>query len=380
MKYDERVQEILEYLQHAIAAGELRESDPQAIAAAIRKKSATVLSDVEVLRILRKLRHDVQGVGILEPIFSIPGLTDVVVNGKDHIFYDRGQGMERFPLHFETEEDVRRLATRLILSAGSRLDESQCFANGVLERLDGTNIRIHAVLSPPAQAGTCLSLRVLRQVSVSLEELAQQQTFQQDTVALLRRIIAKRHSFLIIGGTGSGKTTLLSAMLGEVPAQERLIVLEDTAELQPNHPHVLTMVTRGANTEGKGAIVLSDLLQQSLRMRPDRIIVGEIRGPEVIDLLTALNTGHEGCAGTLHANDVREVPARIEALAALGNMGRETVLAQLAAAAPLILVMKRTATGRRLHQIGMIDSFPPQVQVVWSHKTGPTSQLMKVLA
>lgn len=338
------------------------------IAQLIRAEAGGVISDVEVLQVLRQLRNDTTGVGALEPVLAIPGVTDVVVNGPEEVWFDRGNGMERATARFESEQQVRKLATRLITSTGRRLDDAACFADARIARSDGSSIRVHAVLSPPAERGTKISLRVLRQARLSLEELQARGTISEEALGKLREIVEKRRSFLVIGGTGSGKTTLLSALLAHASEKERLLIIEDTAELNPVHPHVLTMVTRAKNTEGQGEVSMSELLKQALRMRPDRIILGEIRGAEVIDLLAALNTGHEGCAGTIHANSIEEVPARLEALAALGGMERGALHAQLAAARPMVLAMRRVGGVRSLHQIGELSGTPLQIRILWEEK------------
>lgn len=335
------------------------------------RAEAGVISDVDVLDLLRQLRHDSLGVGILEQLLALDGVTDIVVNGPDQVWFDRGRGLEESELRFRSDAEVRRLATRLAVACGRRLDDAQPFADGRLRRADGSQIRIHALLSPPADNGTCLSLRILRQAVTTLAELVNLGSLNQDIADLLRAVVRHRQAFLVVGGTGSGKTTLLSALLAEVPDNERLLCIEDTAELQPPHPHVVSLVARARNTEGSGEITLSDLLRQALRMRPDRIVVGEIRGAEVVDLLAALNTGHDGGAGTVHANSLTEVPARLEALAALGGLDRVALHTQLSAAVRVVIAMRRTATGRQVHQLGVLHGNPVTATVIWDIDQGP---------
>lgn len=357
-------------LQASIAEDPTLGNNPATLARLIREQ-AGVISDVEVLDILRQLRNDTSGLGLLEQVLARPGITDVVVNGPHDVFVDQGEGLERVAVSFASDAEVRRLATRLAISCGQRLDDAQPFADGRINRDDGTSLRIHALLAPPSESGTCLSIRVLRQSNASLSELIANDTITEEAAELLRAMIAARTSFLVIGGTGSGKTTLLSALLSEVPATERLLIIEDTAELRPNHPHTVTLVARRANAEGTGEIAMSQLLRQALRMRPDRIIVGEIRGAEVVDLLAALNTGHDGGAGTLHANSLSEVPARMEALAALGGLDRTGLHSQLSAAVDVILTMSREPEGRRLKEIGIVSGNPVTTEVIWSREHGP---------
>ena len=193
----------------------------------------------------------------------------------------------------------------------------------------------------------------------------------EEIAAVLRGIVAARKAFLVVGGTGSGKTTLLGAMLAAVSHSQRIVCIEDTPELRPPHPHVVSLVARTNNVEGHGQITMSDLLKQALRMRPDRIVVGEIRGAEVVDLLAALNTGHDGGAGTIHANSLPEIPARMEALAALGGLDTHALHSQLSAAIDVVLAMRRTPHGRVLHQIGVLTGNPVRINVLWEHERGP---------
>ncbi|ANR61335.1 TadA family conjugal transfer-associated ATPase [Corynebacterium glutamicum] len=354
---------VVENVQRIIATKETPPTSAE-IASLIREQ-AGVISNEDIVMVLRRLRSDSVGVGPLESLLALPGVTDVLVNAHDSVWIDRGQGVEKVDMDLGSEEAVRRLATRLALTCGRRLDDAQPFADGRITRDDGSVLRIHAVLAPLAESGTCISVRVLRQARLSLDDLINSGTVPEDIAPALRNIINQRRSFLVVGGTGTGKTTLLSAMLTEVPADQRIICIEDTAELHPGHPSTINLVSRQANVEGAGAVSMADLLKQSLRMRPDRIVVGEIRGAEVVDLLAAMNTGHDGGAGTIHANSISEVPARMEALAATGGLDRMALHSQLAAAVDIVLVMKHTPFGRRLAQLGVLRGNPVTTQVVW---------------
>ncbi|WJZ01481.1 TadA family conjugal transfer-associated ATPase [Corynebacterium freiburgense] len=360
--------ELVERVQRKLAESSTA-YDPSAIAQCIRDE-AGVISDEDVLGVLRRISNDSHGAGILEQVLAVPGVTDVLVNGPKEVWFDRGEGLERAHLQFENDAEVRQLATRLAVACGRRLDDAQPFADGRLQRPDSSSIRVHALLSPPADGGTCVSLRVLRQAVTTLNGLVDRGTMSEESATVLSRIIRARQSFLVVGGTGSGKTTLLGAMLAEVPHTERIICIEDTAELHPPHPHVVSLVSRARNVEGNGEITMTDLLRQALRMRPDRIIVGEIRGGEVVDLLAALNTGHDGGAGTVHANSLREIPARMEALAALGGLDRKALHSQLSAAVKIVVSMRRTSHGRQLHQIGVLTGNPVQVYPIWDIDRG----------
>lgn len=348
----------------------LAATDPVILARLIREESP-VISDVDVLETLRRLRDDTTGAGRLDHLLAAGDITDVLVNGPREVWVDRGQGLQRADITFSSDDEVRALAVRLATACGRRLDDAQPFADGRLHRADGATVRVHALLAPPSASGTCLSLRVLQQASTTLDNLVERGSVPPAQAQLLRGLVRARRSFLVVGGTGTGKTTLLSSLLAEVAHTERILCIEDTAELRPNHPHVLNLVTRGANTDGAGSITMSQLLKQALRMRPDRIVVGEIRGAEVVDLLTALNTGHDGGAGTVHANSTTEVPARLEALAALGGLERDALHAQLAAAVSVVLAMRRTSTGERvLGQIAVLEGRPVSARVIWDSVDG----------
>lgn len=362
--------ELLERVQRRLAELPGTAQDPTVLARLVREE-AGVISDVDVLDLLRRLRHDSTGVGLLEQVLAQEGVTDVVVNGLSGVWFDRGRGLERAEVGFASDGEVRRLATRLAVACGRRLDDAQPFADGRLAREDGSSVRIHALLSPPAEVGTCLSLRVLRQATTTLDQLVARGTLPGEIAGLLKAVVRARKAFLVVGGTGSGKTTMLAALLAEVGHGERIICIEDTAELHPPHPHVLNLVSRSRNIEGSGEVTMADLLRQALRMRPDRIVVGEIRGAEVVDLLAALNTGHDGGSGTIHANSLAEVPARMEALAVLGGLGRVALHSQLAAAVDVVVAMRRQADGRRIvHQVGVLDGNPVTAHPVWDADRG----------
>lgn len=278
-------------------------------------------------------------------------VTDVLVNGPQEIWVERADRLERVDVQFEDEAAVRRLAQRLAVQAGRRLDDASPFVDARLP--DGT--RLHAVLPPIAVNGTAISLRVPRRRLYSLDELERLGTLTASSAAILAEIVRRRVPFLITGGAGTGKTTLLSTLLSLCAAEERLVLVEDCAELMPDHPHVVRLETRPANQEGRGQVTIRDLIKQALRMRPSRIVLGEARGAEIMDLFSALNTGHEGGCGTLHANRPHDIPARIEALALLAGVSREAVHSQASAALRIAVHLDRNEFGRRyLQSIAMV--------------------------
>lgn len=325
---------------------------PARVAAALREEIGGLGGDVA--DVLTALASEIVGAGPLAPLLADPAVTDVLVNGPGEVWVDRGGGLERTSVRFSDETAVRRLAQRLVASSGRRLDDAQPWVDARLA--DG--IRVHAVLPPLAPAGTCLSLRVPRRQVFSLDELVLAGTIPPDGAVLLGALVRSRTAFLVTGGTGTGKTTLLSALLTLADPADRVLLVEDASELRPSLPHVVSLEARPANVEGAGEVTLRDLVRQALRMRPDRVVVGEVRGPEVVDLLAALNTGHEGGCGTLHANSAADVPARLEALASTAGLSRAALHSQLAAALRVVVHLQRASGVRRIAQICVLDRQP----------------------
>jgi len=301
-----------------------------------------VVDDLGLRRLTSSLSADLQGFGPLEPLLADASVTDVTVNGAAEVWADRGNGMHLTPIRFADDGSVRRLAQRLASSAGRRFDEAAPFVDAPLPH----GVRLHAML-PPLADRISLVLRIPRHRAWSLADLVAVGMVAPGLEPALRLLIEQRRTFLVTGGTGSGKTTLLNALLGVVAADERLVVVEDTRELAPQHPHVVLLQTRPPNIEGAGAVSMQDLVRQTLRMRPDRVVVGEVRGAEVVDLLTAFNTGHDGGCGTVHANSAHDLMPRLEALAGLGGLGREALHRLVAAAIEAVVHLERAADGQR---------------------------------
>ncbi|MDN5918232.1 MAG: TadA family conjugal transfer-associated ATPase [Pseudonocardia sp.] len=347
------------------------ETGPAAVAAAVRAEAGGVASDLDVLAALRTLRQEFVGAGPLDPLLRDPRTTDVLVTAPGAVWVDRGSGLQRTAVTFADEPAVRRLAQRLALSAGRRLDDASPYVDGWLA---DAGVRLHAVLPPVAADGTSISLRVLRPATHDLGELRRLGSLDAAGEAVLRAVVAARLAVLVAGGTGSGKTTVLNALLSAVDPAERLVTVEDAEELRPRHPHVVRLVARPENIEGAGGVPLRELVRQALRMRPDRLVVGEVRGAEVCDLLAALNTGHDGGACTVHANSVREIPARMQALAGLGGMSPATLHSQLAAAVQVVLQMRRHRDGGRvLDAVGVLhrdDDDGVSVSPAWTRGRG----------
>ncbi|MDQ1657299.1 MAG: pilus assembly protein CpaF [Cryptosporangiaceae bacterium] len=341
-----------------------------AVAAAVQAESLAPVGDVTLRRLTGRLRSELAGAGPLEPLLADPAVTDVLVNGPGAVWVDRGRGLCRVEVGLGDDESLRRLAQRLAGACGRRLDDAQPWVDGQLP--DGT--RLHAILPPLAGPGVCLSLRTFRQRAFTTAELVTAGTLTAESAALVTAIVQARLAFLVTGGTGSGKTTVLGALLALADPADRILIVEDAAELRPAHPHVIGLQARQTNAEGAGAVTLRDLVRQALRMRPDRIVVGECRGAEVADLLAAMNTGHEGGAGTLHANSPADVPARLEALAAAGGLGRDALHSQLAAAIHCVVHLRRGRSGRMADEVcvlvrgasGLVEAVP-----AWRRGGGP---------
>ncbi|MBL0887931.1 TadA family conjugal transfer-associated ATPase [Myceligenerans sp. I2] len=323
-------------------------------AAAVReavRDSGRVLGSSALEALGRAARAELLGAGPLQDLLEEEDVTDVLVNGPDDVWMDRGRGLERVAVALGTTADVRALAVRLAAIGGQRLDDAQPSVDARLP--DGT--RLHAVLEPLAPAGAAISLRVLRSRAFSPDELVASGTLPTEWTKLLGTLVERRANILVSGGTGSGKTTLLTALLSLAGPAERIVTVEEARELTPHHPHVMPLVTRRANVEGAGGVTLADLVRDALRMRPDRIVLGECRGAEVREVLMAMNTGHDGGLATLHANAVAVVPARLEALAALAGMTREAVAAQAAGALDVVLHLRRERGRRYLAEIGVVS-------------------------
>ena len=295
-----------------------------------------------------RLRQQVLGLGPLASWVARADVTDVLVNGDGRVWVDRGGGVEDTGVRLDPA-GARARAVRLAGRARRRLDDAQPWVDGVLPG----GVRLHAVLPPVAEAGTHLSLRVPRRQPVGVAGLGDLGAVGAALATLLRQVVAARLSFLVVGGTGAGKTTVLGALLAECGAHERIVVVEDVRELAPSHPHVVRLQGRTPNVEGAGAVTMVDLVRQALRMRPDRLVVGEVRGAEVRELLAALNTGHDGGAGTVHANGIDETPARLEALGALAGLRRDAVHAQLRGAVQVVVEVARQGTTRFVRAIGV---------------------------
>ncbi len=331
--------------QH-IRAG--RRPDPQVLAE-VAGAGRVTLGSGGVARLAAALADSVWGAGALEPLLADPEVTDVAVNGDGSVWVDRGDGMVRVPVELGDVAARRALAVRLAAAAGRRLDEAAPCCDARLP----SGVRLHAILPPLVPDGVHVTLRVPARRRVRLTDLVEAGSCSGEWARLLHALVTRRVSFLVSGGTGAGKTTLLAALLAEVDPTHRLVVVEDVRELTVDHPHVVRLEGRAPNVEGVGAVSMVELVRQALRMRPDRIVVGEVRGGEVRELLAALNTGHEGGCGTLHANSPADVPARLEALGALAGLSPDAVHAQVLSAVQVVVHVCRVGRLRRVESISV---------------------------
>ncbi|MEQ8798511.1 MAG: CpaF family protein [Salinisphaeraceae bacterium] len=313
--------------------------------------------------------NELVGFGPIQPLVDDDEVDDIVVNGPDHIFTERGGRLGVEPLRFNDNAHIIRVIQRILAPLGRRVDESTPMVDARLP--DGS--RVNAVIPPIALDGPCVSIRKFREQPLTAEELIRYGTVDAETLAFLEAEVGKRRNILVIGGTGSGKTTFLNVISQWIGADERIITIEDAAELRLRHEHVVRLETRPPNLEGERQVTARDLVRNALRMRPDRIIVGEVRGDEVLDMLQAMNTGHDGSMTTLHANGPRDAVHRLQLLAGFAgfNGDERTLLHQISSALDLIVHVSRLGSGERrlmsVQRVGEVDGDHLPMEVLFSH-------------
>ena len=348
-----------------VTAAPSRSSVRSAVARAVRDEGLLLRAD-ELAALVRELTDDLAGLGPIESLLRDAAVTDVMVNGPDEVWVERDGALERTSVRFADDEALRAAVLRVIGPLGLRLDRSRPYVDARLP--DGN--RLHAVIPPLSSSGPVVTVRRFASVSHSWDDLAASGAIPAEAAAILRTAVAQRRTIVCCGRTGTGKTTLLNLLLGEVGADERVVVIEDAPELRPACPHVVRLETRTANAEGAGEVTIRDLVRQSLRMRPDRIVVGEVRGVEIADVLQALATGHEGCMTTVHARAADEALVRLEGMALQSGLPLPAVRAQMAVSLDLFAVLSRAPDGRRgLTQIAELvrgrDDTSPTVRLLW---------------
>ncbi|GGD57339.1 Flp pilus assembly protein, ATPase CpaF [Croceicoccus mobilis] len=285
------------------------------------------------------------GLGPLEPLLQDDSITDILVNGPETVFVERNGLLEKVPTEFQNDKHLMRIIQKIVSAVGRRIDESSPFVDARLA--DGS--RVNAIVSPLAVDGSLLSIRKFAKKRIGIERLIELGSVPEPMAQVMRAVVASRRNVLISGGTGSGKTTLLNAMSSFIDPRERIVTIEDSAELQLQQDHVARLETRPANVEGKGEVTQRELVKNALRMRPDRIIVGEVRAGEAFDMLQAMNTGHDGSMTTVHANTARDALSRLEQMIGMSGieMPARAARAQIASAINVVVQVGRLADGRR---------------------------------
>jgi pilus assembly protein CpaF len=308
-------------------------------------EEALPFSAVVRQRIVSELQDEVLGLGPLEALLADKTVADILVNGANQIYVERGGKLERTTLRFDSDRHLMTIIDRIVSNVGRRIDESSPMVDARLR--DGS--RVNAIIPPLAVDGPMLSIRRFAVDRLTAENLVQLGTLTPMVARLLEAVVKSRLNVLVSGGTGAGKTTLLNVLSGFIPHRERIVTIEDSAELQLQQPHVVRLETRPPNIEGKGEVAQRDLVRNSLRMRPDRIIVGEVRGGEALDMLQAMNTGHDGSLTTVHANSPRDALTRIESMVAMSgvNLPAKPLRAQIASAIDVVLQVERLEDGKR---------------------------------
>ncbi|HNJ92215.1 MAG TPA: CpaF family protein, partial [Nitrosomonas sp.] len=305
----------------------------------------TPINDIERLRIIQDIQHEVLGLGPLEPLLADPTISDILVNTHRQVYVERRGKLELTDTQFANEAHLRKIIDRIVSRVGRRVDESSPMVDARLP--DGS--RVNAIIPPLAIDGALLSIRRFAVIPLKIEDLIRNKSMTQEMSEIISGLVKAKCSILISGGTGSGKTTLLNIMSAYIPHSERIVTIEDAAELQLQQPHVVRLETRPPNVEGKGEVSQRALVRNSLRMRPDRVIIGEVRGAEAIDMLQAMNTGHEGSMATVHANTPRDALSRIENMVSMAglNLPTKAVRHQISSAIVVVIQVSRLSDGKR---------------------------------
>jgi pilus assembly protein CpaF len=356
-------------------SGERVRTEVRTAVARLVEEEKTPLSLVEKDRVIEEILDEVFGLGPLEPLLQDPTISDILVTTPHHVYVERGGKLYRTPVEFKDDAHLLRIIEKIVSRVGRRVDESSPMVDARLP--DGS--RVNAVIPPVAVDGPLLSIRRFGRHALKGEDLVAKFAMTEGMLDLLKACVKARLNILICGGTGSGKTTLLNAVSSYIPEDERIVTIEDAAELRLQQTHVARMETRPANVEGTGAIHIRQLVINALRMRPDRIIVGEVRSEEALDMLQAMNTGHDGSLTTLHANTPRDGLGRLEVMVGMANanMGVRSIRAQIASAVDLFVQTSRFSDGTRrvthiTEVVGMEQDIITLQDIFLFEKTGIT--------
>lgn len=311
----------------------------------IAEVSSKLPSGINRTELAKEIYNEAVGLGPLEDLLEESDITEIMVNGPSQIYVERQGRLEKRPETFIDRDSVRAVIERIVSPIGRRIDESQPYVDARLA--DGS--RVNAIIAPLSLVGPCLTIRIFSKTPFRVEQLVDMKTLPQEMVPFLDACVKARKNIVVSGGTGSGKTTLLNVLSGFLPQGERILTIEDAAELRLGQQHVVSLEARPPNIEGRGAITIRDLVRNALRMRPDRIVVGECRGGEALDMLQAMNTGHEGSLTTVHANSPRDVVSRLETMVLMAGMGLpvRAIREQVGAAIHLIVQLSRFSDGTR---------------------------------
>ncbi len=323
--------------------GERRQAAVRSALARVVRQEGVLLPSVAMAALVRELDDTLTGLGPIQAFLRDPDVTDVLVNGPQEVWVERGGRLVRSDLAYPDADALRIAVLRVVGPLGLRFDPGRPYVDARLP--DGS--RLHALLPPLAPHGPVVTVRRFAPVALGWDDLAAVDAVPDEAAALLRAAVTDRQAIVCCGRTGTGKTTLLNLLLAEVSDEERVIIIEDAPELRPRCAHVVRLESRPPNVESAGEITIRDLVRQSLRMRPDRIVVGEVRGPEVVDMLNALATGHEGCMTTVHARSAEEAVVRLECLALLAGLPHEAIRSQIEVGIDLFAVLSRDTEGRR---------------------------------
>jgi pilus assembly protein CpaF len=308
-------------------------------------EEAMVVNDSERASLVRDIQHEMLGLGPLEPLLADPTISDILVNSHSQVYVERRGKLERTDIRFADDAHLMKIIDKIVSRVGRRIDESSPMVDARLP--DGS--RVNAIIPPVALDGPIVSIRRFAVIPLKIEDILQYKTLTPEMASILQGLAKAKVNMLISGGTGSGKTTMLNILSGYIPASDRMVTIEDAAELQLQQPHVVRLETRPPNIEGKGEVTQRSLVKNALRMRPDRIILGEVRGAEAVDMLQAMNTGHEGSLATIHANTARDALSRLENMIGMAglNLPPKAARQQISSAITAILQIGRLADGKR---------------------------------
>ncbi|MDP9139871.1 MAG: CpaF family protein [Pseudomonadota bacterium] len=349
---DEWLQRIHQGLLQQLELGRLGKMDEKSARREIRDHALRMMNEQSAplsantrQQLARRVEDEVLGLGPLEPLLDAANVSDILVNGPNSVYVERGGKLEPTGIRFRDEAHLMVIIDRIVTRVGRRIDESSPMVDARLP--DGS--RVNAIIPPLALDGAMLSIRRFARDRMAIEDFIRMGSLTESIAGVLQAIVKGRLNVLISGGTGTGKTTLLNVLSGFIPANERILTIEDSAELQLRQPHVGRLETRPPNIEGRGQVTQRDLVRNALRMRPDRIILGEIRGGEALDMLQAMNTGHDGSLTTVHANSARDALSRIESMVAMAGveLPSRVVRSQIASAIDIVVQMERMEDGKR---------------------------------